>query len=133
MTNSNDLNLTIQHQLSQLVENTLRLPDILEEGFRRQSQILEENSEQIGRLTEGITETRLLIQEQGEIIKQTAEITKETAEINKQTAEIIKQNVEVAKQQAETIERLSRVVERQAATADRLSLMAEQFFRERQS
>lgn len=115
MTNSNDLTLTIQHQLSQLVESSLR-----------QSQILEENSEQIGRLTEGLTEIKLLIQEQGEITKQTAEITK-------QTAEVTKQNAEVAKQQAESIERLSRVVERQAATADRLSLMAEQFFRERQS
>lgn len=114
MTNSNDLTLTIQHQLSQLVESSLR-----------QSQILEENSEQIGRLTEGLTEIKLLIQEQGEITKQTAEVTK-------QTAEVTKQNAEVAKQQAESIERLSRVVERQAATADRLSLVAEQFFRERQ-
>ena len=118
MTTNDDLTLTIQHQLSQLVENTLRLPQVIEAGFRRQSQILEENSEQIGRLTGGITEIRLLIQEQGEIIKQTAEITK--------------QNAKVAEQQAESIERLSRVVERQAATADRLSLMAEQFFRERQ-
>ena len=125
MTTNDDLTLTIQHQLSQLVENTLRLPQIIEVGFRRQSQILEENSEQIGRLTEGITEIRLLIQEQGEIIKQTTEITKETAEITKQ-------NAKVAEQQAESIERLSHVVERQAATADRLSLMAEQFFRERQ-
>lgn len=125
MTTNDDLTLTIQHQLSQLVENTLRLPQIIEAGFRRQSQILEENSEQIGRLTEGITEIRLLIQEQGEIIKQTTEITKETAEITKQ-------NAKVAEQQAESIERLSHVVERQAATADRLSLMAEQFFRERQ-
>ena len=124
MPTNDDLTLTIQHQLSQLVESSLRLPQIMEAGFRRQSQILEENSEQIGRLTEGITEIKLLIQEQGEITKQTAEITK-------QTAEVTRQNAEVAKQQAESIERLSRVVERQAATADRLSLVAEQFFRER--
>ncbi len=66
--------------------------------------------EQVGNLTEGLTELKLLIHEQAEAAKQQAEAAK-------QQAEAAKQQAEVAKQQADSIQQQTEIVKQQVESA----------------
>ncbi|UBF26735.1 hypothetical protein K9N68_01660 [Kovacikia minuta CCNUW1] len=70
-----------------------------------QEEKLEIVTDQVGRLTEGLTEIKLLIQQQAK----------------------------TTRQQAQNIDRLSRIVERQAETADRLAIAVDRLIQDRQS
>jgi methyl-accepting chemotaxis protein len=94
MTTDSEAYQTFQQQLDQLVQISMH-----------QDQKLEIVTDQVGRLTEGLTELKLLIQQQAE----------------------------TARQQAESIDRLSRIAERQAETADRLATTVDRLIQERQS
>ncbi len=62
--------------------------------------------EQVGNLTEGLTELKLLIHEQAEAAKQQAEVAKQQADSIQQQTEIVKQQVESARLQAGSINKL---------------------------
>ena len=89
---STEFEATTQALLTQLIQTISNFAEESHQQQRRLEESLQTTSDQVGRLTEGLTEMRVAIQEQSEI----------------------------AKQQAENITRLVSVVDRQAVMVERL-------------
>jgi Skp family chaperone for outer membrane proteins len=93
MTSNSKPEPSVQQAITQLAQT-------VEQGFTRLDAKLEALTDQVGHLTEGLTEIKLMIQQQAEVAKQQTEVAK-------QQAESVRQQTEVAKQQAENVKSLA--------------------------
>lgn len=90
----------------------------IEQGFSQQNQKLDILTDQIGHFTEGLTELKVLVQEQSEQVGHITDGLTELKALVQEQSETAKQQAAIAKQQADTVKSLAESVSSLLAAAN---------------